>query len=300
MHQHPHPPKDNRPHRHRLQQRPTAQNPGQNAVRSKRFKRSRHFYLRESGIQSFRFRLLAYVMAFLAGIINAGGFFAVNEYTSHVSGMLARASDKTYTGDWMAVLGALSGVVCFILGSAHSNWTILWAKRQRFKSSYGLSMWLEALYMLLFGLMGVALSKFGQSFVPITFLNLCFIMGMHNTVMTVLSKGSIRTTHMTGTATDLGIELAKVLYYRRSDNPRLPDVNVNKVKMKLLFFLIVFFLIGGLTGAWAIHRLGYRFTLPVAAVLFVIGIDSIGYDIRLRLRLWQHRQRRAAQQQKRP
>ena len=59
---------------------------------------------------------------------------------------------------------------------------------------------------------------------------LCFIMGMHNTVITLLSGGAIRSTHMTGTATDLGIEISRALYYSKQHHPRLPHVRVNKTE----------------------------------------------------------------------
>ena len=151
-------------------------------------------------------------------------------YTSHITGHLSNAADEFALGRWQTGLLALSGVLAYLTGATHSGWIILWAKRFRFHSSYALSMWMEALYLLLFGLLGVALSHIGSAMVPPTVLFLSFIMGMHNTVMTVLSGGAIRSTHMTGTVTDLGIELAKVLYYRRDTNPRLPDVKVNRPK----------------------------------------------------------------------
>ncbi|MDO4696297.1 MAG: YoaK family protein [Neisseria sp.] len=246
-------------------------------------------YLHDCPISDARFRVLGYIMAFLAGAINAGGFFAVKQYTSHVSGALSHAADAAFLGEWHDFLIAMCGVVCFILGAAHANWTVLWAKRQRFRSAYGLSLWLEALYLLLFGLLGVAMSRFGAAFAPPTLMLLCFIMGMHNTVLTVLSGGAIRSTHMTGTATDLGIELSKILYYSRSDNPRLPSVRVNRAKTKLLTGLLLAFLSGGITGAWGYHQAAYHFTLPVSAVLFWFGFGSVGYDVRTRLRiyLWQ-------------
>ncbi len=249
-------------------------------------------YLHDCQISDSRFRALGYVMAGLAGAINAGGFFAVSSYTSHVSGAMSGAADLAFLGNWRGVAVALSGVVCFILGAAHSSWTILWAKRQRFRSGYGLSMWLESLYLLAFGLLGVALSHYGSVLAPPTLLLLCFIMGMHNTVITVLSGGAIRSTHMTGTVTDLGIELSKVLYYRRSNNPRLPDVSVNRPKMKLLAGLLLSFLAGGLVGVWGYHYLGYHFTLPVAALLFWFGAGSVGYDVRIRWRIFWRRKKR--------
>ena len=243
-------------------------------------------YLHAAQISDVRFRVLGYIMAALAGAINAGGFFAVQQYTSHVSGQMSHAADMAYLGDWQHVAIALLGVVSFILGAAHSSWTILWAKRQRFRSGYGLSLWLEAIYLLIFGLLGVALSRFGAVFAPPTVLLLCFILGMHNTVLTVLSGGAIRSTHMTGTATDLGIELSKVLYYNRSNNPRLPDVSVNKPKMKLLLGLLAAFLLGGVIGAWGYHQVAYHFTIPVAALLFWFGFGSVGYDVRIRVRAY--------------
>lgn len=243
-------------------------------------------YLHNSQISDFRFRLLGYVMAFLAGAINAGGFFAVSRYTSHVTGALSTAADVAYQGDWYAALSAMLGVFAFILGATHAGWTLLWAKRQRFHSGYGLSMWLEAFYLLLFALSGLFLPAHTASTQTILLLLLCFIMGMHNSVMTALSGSVIRSTHMTGTATDLGMELAKVLYYQRKSNPRLPDVRVNRPKFKLLCGLFAAFFTGGVTGAWGFHVMGYYFTLPVAIVLWIFGSGSIGYDVRIRLKWW--------------
>ncbi|MDO5640566.1 MAG: YoaK family protein [Neisseria sp.] len=243
-------------------------------------------YLHEHQITDARFRWFGYVMAALAGAINAGGFFAVARYTSHVTGELSHAADMAYTGEWGVVAVAMFGVLCFVLGAAHSSWIILWTKRQRFRGSFGLSMWLEAVYLLFFGVLGVATLSFGETVVPpVAIFLLCFIMGMHNTVMTIISGGAIRSTHMTGTATDLGIELSKLLYYQRSDNPRLPHVYVNQPKIRLFVGLMVAFLLGGLVGAWGYHTVGHHFALPVALALFVLGFGSVGYDVKIRLKL---------------
>lgn len=244
-------------------------------------------YLHEHHISDARFRRLGYVMAFLAGAINAGGFFAVERYTSHVTGELSHAADMAFIGNWPIMAAALIGVVCFVLGAAHSSWVILWAKRQRFRSSFGLSMWLEAVYILLFGLIGVVTVRFGTVVMPaVTVCLLCFIMGMHNTVMTVLSGGAIRSTHMTGTSTDLGIELGRLWYYRKSDNPRLPHIRPNKPKIVLFTGLVLAFFLGGITGAWGYHAVGHYFALVVSVVLFIFGFGSIGYDVRLRVKFW--------------
>lgn len=252
-------------------------------------------YLHNGVISDIRFRLLGYVMALLAGAINAGGFFAVSSYTSHVTGALSHSADLLYAKQWLNAITSLLGVVAFIVGAAHASWLILWAKRHRFRSSYGMSMWLEAGYLLLFGLLGVGLAQGWSLFQP-TVLLLCFIMGMHNTVLTLLSGSVIRSTHMTGTATDLGIELSKVLYYSVDSNPRLPEVRVNRPKMRLLLGMLGSFLLGGVIGTWGYQKLGHHFTLPVATILFLLGMNSVGYDIRIRIKwfLWRRFRRTAA------
>lgn len=255
-------------------------------------------YIHETPISDFRFRLLGEMSAFLAGAINAGGFFAVASYTSHVSGELSRAADMLYLGQWEMAARAALAVLGFLVGATHGSWVILWAKRRRFRSSYGLTMCLEAVYLLLFGLMGAVISRY-TALIPATVFLLCVIMGMHNTVMSVLSKGQIRATHMTGHVTDMGIELSKILYYRHDRNPKLPDVRVDKPKFYLLTGMLLAFVCGGVAGAWGIHRLGYYFTWPVAAVLLVLGLGSVGYDVRVRLLLWLKRRRQLRRLRKR-
>ena len=243
-------------------------------------------YLHDHTITDARFRKLGYMMAFSAGAINAGGFFAVANYTSHITGALSRISDGIITGEWKMALTATAGVLSFVLGAMVANLTILWGKRHHFRSCYGLAMWTEAVCLLLFGLLGMALARVGAIMLPPTLLLLCFIMGMHNTVMTALSGSAIRSTHMTGTATDLGIELSRALYYSRGSNPRLPDVKVNRPKMWLLVGMIVNFVLGGMVGAYGYSKISYHFTLPVAAMLFLFGAGSVGYDVKIRVKWW--------------
>lgn len=271
----------------------------ESARHAKHARRSRHHippfwqadrpYLHEHHISDARFRRLGYIMSLLAGAINAGGFFAFARYTSHVTGSMSLLADMVYLKQWAAAAVAMVSVLCFIAGAAHSGWVILWTQQMRFRGSYGLSMWLEAVYLLVFGLFGITALQWdtdgGLVFPSLALFLLCFIMGMHNTVMTLLSGGAIRSTHMTGTATDLGIEISRALYYSKTHHPRLPHVRVNKPKMWLLSGMMQAFLLGGIIGAWGYHKIGHHFALPVSAVLLILGAGSVGYDVKVRF-LW--------------
>ncbi|WP_312854423.1 YoaK family protein [Paludibacterium denitrificans] len=163
---------------------------------------------------------------------------------------------------------------------------IIWARRQRLRGGYGVSMMEESLWLLLFGLLGAGLTLHKGLFTPVTVMLLCFIMGMHNTVVTKLSGGLLRTTHMTGTATDIGIELAKASYYNRSHSHKVRDIRVNRRKLRILSLILVSFFLGGVVGALGFKHLGYSFTVPLATFLFLLGLRPIWYDIKLRFRWW--------------
>lgn len=240
-------------------------------------------YLHDNTITDARFRRLGYMMAFSAGAINAAGFFVVASYTSHITGALSRVADSIFMGEWQNAFWALVGVWCFIFGAACANFTILWGKRHHFRSCYGLAMWAEAFWLMIFALFGMNIASIG--ILP-TLILLCFIMGMHNTVTSVLSGSAIRSTHMTGSATDLGVELSRVFYYIRVKSAIIPELKPNFPKMWLLLGMINNFVIGGVVGTYLYSKVGFYFTVPIAMMLFIFGIGSVGYDVKVRLKWW--------------
>jgi hypothetical protein len=87
------------------------------------------------------------------------------------------------------------------------------ARRKAMASVYALPLLLESGLILCFGLLGARLATYEGLLLPFTVVLLCFIMGLQNAVVTKLSGAVIRTTHMTGIVTDLGIELGKLVYW---------------------------------------------------------------------------------------
>jgi uncharacterized membrane protein YoaK (UPF0700 family) len=158
-------------------------------------------------------RHLGYALAFIAGASNAGGFLAVHQYTSHMTGIVATAADSLALNDYLPVLAASGALLSFITGAAVTAIIVNYARRHRMSSEYALPLLLEAILLLCFGILGARLAGIHGLFVPLTVMLLCFIMGLQNAVMTKLSGAEIRTTHLTGTVTDIGIELGKLFYW---------------------------------------------------------------------------------------
>ena len=154
-----------------------------------------------------------------------------------------------------------------------------YARRRAMSSEYALPLLLEAALILCFGLLGGKLSHFEGLLVPFTVVLLCFIMGLQNAMVTKLSNAVIRTTHMTGIVTDLGIELGKLIYWNRNPDPAL-HVRADRERLWVLAGLFYCFLCGGITGAFGFKYLGYVFTVPIAILLAIVASIPTIDDLR--------------------
>ena len=157
-------------------------------------------------------RQLGLVLAFVAGAINAGGFLAVQQYTSHMTGIVSAMADHLALGEFQAYLTGLGALLSFMSGAACSAILVNFGRQRRLHSEFALPLVLEAMLLLCFGFLGEQLSRIPGLFVPMTVMLLSFIMGLQNALVTKISRAEIRTTHVTGLVTDIGIELGKAIY----------------------------------------------------------------------------------------
>ena len=224
---------------------------------------------------------LGMILSFVAGATNAGGFLAVGLYTSHMTGMLSSMADNLVLGNLLLTIGAFAAIAAFLAGAMTTAWLITWGLRKELNSAYCLPLLLESLMLLVFGVFGASIKAFSILLVPITVMILCFIMGLQNAVITKISKSEIRTTHVTGMITDLGIELGKLVYINDRSMPT--KVLANRPKLRALLLLIGAFSVGGLVGALAFKYWGYSMTLPLAALVSLPTVQPLLADWRRRL-----------------
>jgi uncharacterized membrane protein YoaK (UPF0700 family) len=223
-------------------------------------------------------RRLGRSLAFVAGAANAGGFLAVGQYTSHMSGIVSSLADNLALGDTNVVAAGLSSLLSFLVGAATSAILINWGRRKRLQSQYAIPLTLEASLLLLFGFLGSNLETHRVLFVPATVCLLCYVMGLQNAIITKVSKAEIRTTHVTGLVTDIGIELGKLFYWNVGEAPG-NLVRGDRRKLELLGSLLLSFLVGGLAGAVGFRHLGFVSTVPLAIVLLTLAIVPILDDM---------------------
>lgn len=221
-------------------------------------------------------------LAFVAGATNAGAFRAVGRYTSHMTGIISSMADAVILGNSAVFLTGIGAFVAFLAGAATTAVMVHAARRRGLSSAYALPLLLEALLLLVFGLVGARLENVHTAFISATVALLCFMMGLQNAVITKISNAEIRTTHMTGIVTDLGIELGMLLYVNRRDIPS-ERVEADRGRLQLLLLLLGGFFTGGVLGAAAFSTMGYFATLPAALVLVGLAAVPVIDDLRYHL-----------------
>ena len=220
-------------------------------------------------------RHLACYLAFIAGAANAGGFLAVHQYTSHMSGIVAALADNVAIGRLSLVSTGLAAIAAFVLGALVTTLLVRWARARGLDCEYALPLMVEAVLLVLFGFTGHVFA--GERLVG-TIMLLCFTMGLQNAIITKVSNAVIRTTHITGMLTDIGIALGAILanLFKADRQPMTSE----RGALQLLTSLVVLFFVGGLTGALGFKHIGFFFTLPLALVLVVLAAMPVLDDLK--------------------
>jgi len=201
--------------------------------------------------------VLAGYLAFVAGFVNTAGFVMLGLFTSHVTGAVGRLGVEVALHDpgapsTLALIGAFFGgaVAASLLLEAHLG--------GRKAISYGLALLLEATLL--------AIVALRSERIAMAAMLLSAAMGMQNSLVTRLSGAVVRTTHLTGVLTDLGIEAARWMLWV-AGGPTRPAERPKPSRGGLLLIIALAFAAGAILGATLASRYGrWVLAAPACAV----------------------------------
>ena len=210
------------------------------------------------------------LLCFNGGFINSGGFLGTGRFVSHVTGFATLFGVDLANFEFGLAMGILSVPVFFLLGSFIAGILIerksLLSKDPRFD-------WVMFLCFLclLSASLGDVLDfgEFGDSFSldqSYLFLALlCLASGLQNAAISAASRGTVRTTHLTGLTTDLGLGFARLLPGGLAENKWREEFGKNRLRIASIFS----FIIGSAAGSWIFLKVGYRgFTVSAVIALY--------------------------------
>jgi len=189
----------------------------------------------------------AFLLAFIAGTINVIGLLSFqHQSVSHLTGTASFLSLKVVQGDWQLAIHFSGVLFSFFLGAILSGLIIQNATLHLGKR-YSAALLLES--FLLFVALMMLQNKYGSG--DFWASAAC---GLQNAMVSTYSGAIVRTTHITGTVTDLGAMIGQYLRGHAIDTR----------KLGLYLLLVVGFITGGLVGAFGFLHIHYAILwLPI-------------------------------------
>lgn len=221
---------------------------------------------------------LASLLSFVAGMVNVVGVLAVSTLTTNVTGHFAFFAESFVQQDYQLALIFMVFTISFLAGAFLCTMMVEFVLARQPTASHAAPMFLEMLILI-----AVGMSPGYQAFPAAVAIPLLFAMGLQNALVTKVSRATVRTTHLTGLFTDLGIELAQLAFFRRRHN-----VTTLRRSISLRVSIITFFFLGGLAGGYLYG--GY----DIRALFFAAGslLIALNYDtMRFYWLLWWRRLR---------
>ena len=201
----------------------------------------------------------AVTLACIAGMVNVVGYLGFEHLAvSHLTGTTSLLGAALAYGDRESAGHLWSMLIAFCLGATLSG-LIIQDSTLRLGRRYGVVLSIESLLLVA----AVPMFESRQIFGALLAAMAC---GLQNAMVTTYSGAIVRTTHLSGMFTDLGIGLGHLL--------RGMPLPVRRLTLSGL--IISGFLGGGMLGAWAFRAWRYQALLVPAALT---GLTGVGYVV---------------------
>lgn len=224
---------------------------------------------------------IASLLSFVAGIVNVAGFLAVQKLTTNVTGHFAFFVDELFKLNFWSGFVYFLYIFFFFLGSFVSSYLVELISQKTERNIYVFPTSIEIIILFLIGSFGRSLINENSNLIACCLL---FAMGLQNSLVTKISNATVRTTHLTGLFTDLGIELSQLFFYKEAG---MKKKLYSSIKLRLT--IISFFFIGGITGGIFYAKTELK-VLFIAGITLLLGLiyDNIKLKIILLKRKYNH------------
>lgn len=212
---------------------------------------------------------LGTLTAFTAGMVNIGSLLLFFSFTSNVTGHYAILASEIVKGNFYQIAVVFSWIFLFFFGSFTSNIMVIHFNKKNAYFAHAMPLVLEILCLVAVGIYGQYFYKESLAETEILLALMLFAMGLQNGLTASISNFTVKTTHLTGTTTDLGILFSMFTKAEYRNNPALVD------KAKLLLAIAISYVSGAVIAGFTYMFLGFKMFYVVSSILVVI----IFYDL---------------------
>lgn len=205
----------------------------------------------------------AWALAFIAGIVNVVGLLGFERQAiTHLTGNTSLLAEALATRNFSATIHFAALIGAFFTGTVLSGFLIKDSTLQLGRR-YGVALLLASLLLFV----AVPLLERNSAYGMYAAACAC---GLQNAMVSTYSGAVVRTTHLSGMFTDLGIFLGHALR----------GLPVDTRRMRLCFLVISGFLCGGVAGTLAFQAFGYSALFFPASLTAIVSITYGLYKVR--------------------
>lgn len=207
------------------------------------------------------------ILAFQAGWINAGGFLACFRFVTHTTGFATQFGYDVAVAKWSDALGMLTVPLFFMAGAMLSGFYVDAPLSRGQKPKFYVAFLYSTTFLTAVTALGYSgtFGPFGQNYDPVysylLIALLCLTAGIQNAVTSTASHNTVRTSHLTGHTTDLGIGLVRIL---TSSNKEKLKYEIARNQIRIL--VITGFILGSVVSSFVFLQVGYIGFIAPAAI----------------------------------
>lgn len=218
---------------------------------------------------------LGTLTAFTAGMVNIGSLLLFFSFSSNVTGHYAILASEIVKGNYYQIAVVFSWIFLFFFGSFVSNLIVIHFNQKNTYLAHAVPLILEIASLLTVGFYGEFFYKETLTETEFLLALMLFAMGLQNGLTASISNFTVKTTHLTGTTTDLGILFSMFTKKEYRDNKAL------RGKATLLLSIACSYLSGAVIAGFTYMFLGFKMFYVVSVLLvFIIFYDF--YKIRFK------------------
>lgn len=190
-------------------------------------------------------RLIWMILTFQAGFINAGGFLACHRFVTHTTGFATFFGASLARMHFQEALGMATVPIFFLGGAMLSAFFVDRRMNLNERPFYSHVFFLMSFFMTVVTVVGTnnGFGHFGDELKIAhdysLLVLLCLTSGLQNAAITTAFGAIVRTTHLTGITTDLGIGIIRVLFQAHKSQPRKNEIKANIMRISIILAFIL-------------------------------------------------------------
>lgn len=218
---------------------------------------------------------LGSLTAFSAGMVNVTSVIVFFAFTSNVTGHYAILAEEVSKGNWYQAAVVFAWIFMFFGGNFCSNLIIINFNQKNTYLAHAAPLVIEAICLLSVGTYGQFFYRETLNETEVLVAIMLFAMGIQNGLTASISNFSVKTTHLTGLTTDVGLLTSMFTRKEYRENKAL------RAKARVLFAIVTCYLSGGIFAGIVYQNIGFM-VFYIASVVIGVIISYEYYKIKIK------------------